>query len=219
MGVEKRTCTACLLCFSGGEFFSVKKAVPDNNNSFYPLQDAFLIYRPKDNNRHEAVFYNQEASHILSQSSPSAGKDKVSHAELCALCARWKQLFEKNVTRTEEENRSAYFLDTLKSDRRVYGVKGLRLANHQSSQENRFIFILERMQAEKINLSLISRQSKLNQREQDIVRLLLEEKGNKEIALALGLSLNTIKSYLKILMRKLGVSSRAGVITCLLMKK
>ena len=48
--------------------------------------------------------------------------------------------------------------------------------------------------------------------------MLIEEKGNKEIAQALGLSLNTIKSYLKIIMRKLGVSSRAGVISCLLRK-
>jgi len=123
------------------------------------------------------------------------------------------------MTKTEEEIMPDYFLDTLKSDRRLYGIKGLRLSNHDSSQENRFLFILERIQAERLNLSLISRQCKLNQREQDIVRLLIEEKGNKEIAEVLGLSLNTIKSYLKILMRKLGVSSRAGVITCLLMKK
>jgi len=123
------------------------------------------------------------------------------------------------MTKTEEEIMPDYFLDTLKSDRRLYGIKGLRLSNDHSSRENRFLFMLERIQAEMINLSLISRQHKLNQREQDIVRLLIEEKGNKEIAEVLGLSTNTIKSYLKILMRKLGVSSRAGIITCLLMKK
>lgn len=123
------------------------------------------------------------------------------------------------MTKTEEENMPDFFLDTLKSDRRLYGIRGLRLSNDHSSREDRFLFILERIQAEMINLSLISRRHKLNQREQDIVRLLIEEKGNKEIAQVLGLSLNTIKSYLKILMRKLDVSSRAGVITCLLMKK
>jgi DNA-binding CsgD family transcriptional regulator len=70
-----------------------------------------------------------------------------------------------------------------------------------------------------VELSFISRKPKFNQREQDIVRLLLEEKGNKEIAEALGLGQSTIKSYLKILMRKSGVSNRAGILTCLLMKQ
>jgi DNA-binding NarL/FixJ family response regulator len=197
----------------------MKKAVPKSNECFYPLQNAFLIYRPKSSNKNDGVFYNQEASQILSRSLQSTGKNKFSHAELCSLCSQWKQLLEENMTKTEEKNMSAYFLDTLKSDRRLYGIKGLRLSNHHSSIENQFLFIMERIQAESINLSLISRQCKLNQREQDIVRLLIEDKGNKEIAQVLGLSLNTIKSYLKILMRKLGVSSRAGVITCLLMKK
>jgi len=197
----------------------MKKAAPKSNECFYPLQNAFLIYSPKNNNKNDGVFYNQEAARILSRSLKSEGKSTFSHAELCSLCSRWKQLLEENMTKTEEEIMPDYFLDTLKSDRRLYGIKGLRLSNDHSSRENRFLFMLERIQAEMINLSLISRQHKLNQREQDIVRLLIEEKGNKEIAEVLGLSTNTIKSYLKILMRKLGVSSRAGIITCLLMKK
>jgi DNA-binding CsgD family transcriptional regulator len=98
----------------------------------------------------------------------------------------------------------------------------MRLSNHQPNQEatgNRFIFFMERMKTDDINLSLISRHFQLNKREQEIVELLIKERGNQEIADALGLSLNTIKSYLRILMRKLGVSSRAGIITCLLTKR
>jgi DNA-binding CsgD family transcriptional regulator len=98
----------------------------------------------------------------------------------------------------------------------------LKLSNNHHTQEtlnNRYIFILERMQTGGINLSLISRHFQLNKREQEIVELLIKERGNQEIADALGLSLNTIKSYLRILMRKLGVSSRAGIITCLLTKR
>lgn len=131
-------------------------------------------------------------------------------------------MLDKSAAETKKGKISAHVLDTLKSDRRLYGIKGLRLSNHQPTQdvaEKRYIFILERMHGNDINLPIISRQFELNRREQDIVRLLIEERGNKEIAQVLGLSLNTIKSYLRILMRKLGVSSRAGIITCLLTKK
>ena len=56
-------------------------------------------------------------------------------------------------------------------------------------------------------------------REQEIVRLLLTGGGNKEIAHRLRLSENTIKGYMKLLMRKLGVNNRAGIIAALLMEK
>ena len=62
-------------------------------------------------------------------------------------------------------------------------------------------------------------QWQLNNREQELVPLLLEELTNKEIAYRLNLSINTVKLYMKILMRKLGVSSRAGIISSLLTKK
>jgi len=81
------------------------------------------------------------------------------------------------------------------------------------------MFLLERIHPDSINLPLLLRELKLNQREQEIVRLLLEDRSNKEIAYALGLSLNTVKAYMKLLMRKLGVNTRAGVISYLLTKR
>jgi DNA-binding CsgD family transcriptional regulator len=200
----------------------VKKAVPYVENSFFPLQNAFLIYRPKSRHKEEEVFYNQEAFQILSRSLLPSEKKELLHPQLCSLCSQWKRLLDDGTARIEEKNTSFRILDTLKSDRRLYRIKGLKLSNNHHTQEtlnNRYIFILERMHNGGINLSLISRQLKLNKREEDIVRLLIKEKGNQEIAQILGLSLNTIKSYLRILMRKLGVSSRAGIITCLLTKR
>ncbi|MEW6608379.1 MAG: LuxR C-terminal-related transcriptional regulator [bacterium] len=199
----------------------MKNVVTDINDPCFIHQNAFLIYRPKSNKKCEEVFYNHEALQILSRAIQSFGEKKQFHDGLLFLCGQWKRMINKGLTKTEQGNTPVYILDTLKSDRRFYLVKGLSLSNHKSSQEedNRFIFILERMNVDKLNLSLISRQFSLNQREQDIVRLLIEERGNKEIAQILGLSLNTIKSYLKILMRKLSVTSRAGIIACLLTKK
>ncbi|MBU2227218.1 MAG: LuxR C-terminal-related transcriptional regulator [Proteobacteria bacterium] len=78
---------------------------------------------------------------------------------------------------------------------------------------------MERASAESANLSMIFRKYKLSVREQEIVRLLLAGGSNKEIAHRLRLSENTIKGYMKLLMRKLGVNNRAGIIAALLVEK
>ena len=49
----------------------------------------------------------------------------------------------------------------------------------------------------------------LTRREEDIVKLVLEGKTNREIALALGLSEHTVKNHLFRLFKKVGVSSRS----------
>jgi DNA-binding CsgD family transcriptional regulator len=72
------------------------------------------------------------------------------------------------------------------------------------------------MTTERMNLSMIFRNLNLNKREQEIVRLLLAGSVNKEIADSLGLSLNTIKGYMKLLTRKLGVNNRSGIIAAIL---
>src|SRR3989304_3926060 len=94
-----------------------------------------------------------------------------------------------------------------------------------------FLSIVQRLRSQKklyfrikrrqryLNIPLIARQWQLSPREQDIVRLLLEDRSNKEISHLLRLSINTIKAYLKLLMRKLNVSSRAGIVSYLLTKQ
>ena len=100
-------------------------------------------------------------------------------------------------------------------------VKGTVLLGQRSVDEREinYLFLLERICPETINVPLIARHWNLSQREQDIVRLLFADRGNKEISHLLGLSINTIKTYMKFLMRKLGVSSRAGIVSCLLTKQ
>jgi DNA-binding NarL/FixJ family response regulator len=72
------------------------------------------------------------------------------------------------------------------------------------------------MEQDSMHLSWAARQLNLNRREQEIVRLLVRGLGNKEIAFALGLSLNTIKGYMKLLMGKLNVRSRTEIVSLLL---
>ncbi len=115
----------------------------------------------------------------------------------------------------------SYFIDLFVSGRRKYRVKGIHLYDRKGPAQKKrsyFMFTLERIHRDSVNLARIFRESKLSKREQDIVYQILADKGNKEIADALGLSLNTVKVYLKNLMRKINVTSRAGIVSHLLLK-
>ncbi len=115
----------------------------------------------------------------------------------------------------------SFFVDLFISGHRRYRVKGFRLYDQRGVAEQKrtyFMFTLERIHRDSVNLSQIFRESKLSKREQDIVYQVLADKSNKEIAEALGLSLNTVKMYLKNLMRKINVTSRSGIVSFILLK-
>lgn len=188
--------------------------------------DAFIVYRPAIKNIKEAVFQNQEAAKILTYSTLSPeGGNTVANVSL--LCSKWRRLLENQIATLiesgdtcAERSSPPYFLEVIRSGRRKYVVKGTALLGGRSADEQEnYLFLLERICSEKINMPLIARQWNLSRREQDIVRLLFADRCNKEISYLLGLSINTIKAYMKLLMRKLGVSSRAGIVSCLLTKE
>jgi DNA-binding CsgD family transcriptional regulator len=156
----------------------------------------------------EEVFYNKEALRILSFSDPKRRNDIP---DLISFCSRWSELIEGNP--------EGVFIDILQSRRRRYGVRGGILSGYPHTSEKQYFFVLERVSPEGANLPFIYRQWRLSPREKEIVRLLLLDHSNKEIAHTLGLKLNTIKSYMKLLMRKCGVNSRAGIIATLLTGK
>jgi DNA-binding NarL/FixJ family response regulator len=52
----------------------------------------------------------------------------------------------------------------------------------------------------------------LTSRERDVLALLADGLGNKQIAARLGISTNTVKTHLELLFEKLGVSSRAEAV-------
>ena len=187
---------------------------------------AFLLYKPKSAVSKEMVFYNKEALQILSLSDFSQKKGSISLCGICSICSKWKGCLEKGISNPSESDEGgdseANFIEIIKSGLRLYTVRGLVLSGHQQTkqeQETVFMFIFERVSPGRLNLPQVARQWRLNNREQDMVRLLLEDKGNKEIAHTLGLSIDTVKGYMKLLMRKLGVASRTGIIACLLTKK
>lgn len=198
--------------------------IADRSPLITAAQSAFIIYKPGSPDAEASVFYNSEAWQILSYPTGKPKKDPPKPPDVAALCVKWARVFEKQAkegTGADKAGLSDY-IDIIPSGRRRYMVRGLLLAGQSASPQpgdHYYMFMLERVSADSVNLPMIFRQWNLSPREQDLVKMLIADKSNKEIAYLLDLSLNTVKGYMKLLMRKLGVASRAGIVACLLTKK
>lgn len=179
---------------------------------------AFILYGPENKGEKELLFYNEEAWRVLSFSMPTETEQASPPPDMSALCKRWKEMFEEAEDVAGEGSGSDTIVEIIKSGRRHYTVRALVLSDTPFPPKNQkqYLFILERTSPDKMHLAIVFRNLGLNKREQEIARLLLAGSGNKEIADSLGLSLNTIKGYLKLLSRKLGVSNRTGIIAAIL---
>jgi DNA-binding CsgD family transcriptional regulator len=183
---------------------------------------AFVFYCPKAGKEKELLFYNDEAWRVLSRSLPDSAGETVFSSSISSLCLKWRDLLERGPGITGVGgNLETDFIDTLQSGRRRYIVKGTILSDAAPSPSHgrKYLFILERGSPDKIKLLTGFRNLNLNRREQQIVQLLLSGSSNKEIADSLGISLNTVKGYMKLLSRKLRVNNRAGIIAAVLAAK
>jgi len=186
---------------------------------------AFIIYQPQAKMAKRRIFFDEKAGRILSMSIEMKDKTDFSH-KVMDLCSRWKELLDKgwdDLKEAGQDRISSGYIDILRSHRRQYAVRGIVLslqpAAARQQAKKQYLFMLERFKPDDLNFSQVFRTMNLNNREKDIVMLLLKDRSNKEMADILNLSVNTIKGYLKILMRKLGVNSRAGIVAVFLTGK
>jgi DNA-binding NarL/FixJ family response regulator len=173
----------------------------------------------------EQLHYNEEAFSILSNCTQTQGnQDNISHY-VSLLCLKWLETLENHSNQAVSDSDAndspgMRHIAMLESKKRKYVVKATTLMQLSGSKKKKqYLFVIERLAKESANLPLIFQKYKLNAREQEIVRLLLAGDSNKEIASRLDLSENTIKGYMKLLMRKLGVNNRVGIIGALLVEK
>jgi DNA-binding CsgD family transcriptional regulator len=191
----------------------------NNCRNIHPV--AFIFYRQKTNSAEESLYYSKEALNIISFTLNRRKNSKASSSDIISLCLKWRKLLEEKLKKSKSEAKSdpvTDFIDVFQSHKRTYGVRGMIMSCDEGGK-GQYVFLLERICNGNINLQKALRQWKLSPREQEIVQLLIDDRCNKEIAKALNLSINTVKGYMKLLMLKLGVSSRAGVIGRLLSGK
>lgn len=108
------------------------------------------------------------------------------------------------------------FVHECNSGRRTYSCRVLRLdldgATPSKSSPVSFAVLLERHISGGAALDVLARQFDLTARECETVALLLEGLTSKEIATRMKISPNTVKAFLRLVMLKMDVSTRSGIV-------
>jgi DNA-binding CsgD family transcriptional regulator len=110
---------------------------------------------------------------------------------------------------------SLKFMEQFKSARRTYHCRSFPLnLNGDAHVPNRpaLVLLLERNTNRGVKLDEIGLRFGLTPREHATVRLLFEGLTSKEIADRMNISPNTVKAFLRLVMIKMGVSTRSGII-------
>lgn len=156
--------------------------------------------------------YNREALQILA--FPNLPEDL---ANLPADLAR--HIGARLVSRSSRGGRT--FVAEFQSGNRTYRCRAVNVCCDAKSEDDpgraTTLILLERQASPS---RLLKRQAGvkfgLTPRERQMVELLIEGMTTKEMAQALCLSPNTIKSFLRLVMAKMGVSTRSGIVGKLL---
>jgi DNA-binding CsgD family transcriptional regulator len=102
-----------------------------------------------------------------------------------------------------------------KSGRRRYRCRVFMLDSStdlNSRLQPRLVVTLEREPKQQVDITQWSNDFQLTGRERETVQLLMRGLTSKEIAQAMNISPNTVKSFLKLVMAKVGVSNRTGLV-------
>jgi DNA-binding CsgD family transcriptional regulator len=164
------------------------------------LSTPGLILVMPDSNQ---VSCNSEALRILSYLSPRVDSKGTGIPTKEKLEALFRQRYA-----TENE----FAVIELTSGRRRYRCTHYVL-NMQGLQAPKTIVILfERIGSPEVTVQELCNGLHLTEREREAVGLLVRGLTSKEIAQHMGISPNTVKSFLRLVMTKAGVSTRTGLI-------
>jgi DNA-binding CsgD family transcriptional regulator len=151
--------------------------------------------------RKEVIACNDEAIKILSYPDPPA---KLRTTSLLARRLPAGLLGKSGGVAGER-------LGRLVSGRRRYLCTAHPLVVRGKNEEN-IAILLERTTSPDVMLYEVSKRYNLTQREREAMRYLVHGLTSKEIAQQMKISPNTVKAFLRLVMTKMGVCTRAGVI-------
>jgi DNA-binding CsgD family transcriptional regulator len=104
------------------------------------------------------------------------------------------------------------FVKAFKSGKRRYVCRTFLLDCRLRGAQTGIALLLERHSSNATALSTLSNQFELTGRECEVVELLVQGLTTKDIAIRMNISPNTVKSFLRLVMMKMGVSTRAGIV-------
>lgn len=152
--------------------------------------------------RNQVVYYNPEAARILTYPG------QVRKAPGDFLPSDLQSLLRPNGF-TSRPASSADF----RSGKRRYGCRVFVLAHNSGKPTHAMTgILLERIIADSVDISAVAKQFRLTQRERETVELLTLGLTSKEIASRMSISPNTVKAFFRLVMTKMAVSTRSGIV-------
>ncbi len=150
------------------------------------------------------IYFNADAIQILT--FPQTPPDANPSGKLLAREIRSRLL-------TDAPSPESPFVKELVSGKRRYVCRAFPLI---SAPRNTFhattALLIERGVPRTINVSEMAAQFRLTRREREAVELLMLGLTSKEIASRMKISTNTVKAFLRLVMSKMAVSTRSGIV-------
>ena len=99
------------------------------------------------------------------------------------------------------------------SGRRTYLCRSFRVSGMANGDSQASLAVLlERASAKSTSLANLSEKFHLTTREQEVAQLLVHGLTSKEIGMRMQISPNTVKAFLRLIMVKMGVSTRSAIV-------
>lgn len=163
--------------------------------SFLPACTAGLVLLDAQN---RVVYHNLHALNILTFAGAGKKTESLYQAIEALLSARQK---------------SPSYMPDFRSGRRRYACRWFVLSHRSGHPEHAVTgLLLERAATGRVDLSAAARQFGLTQREQQTVEFLTLGLTSKEIASRMNISPNTVKAFFRMVMTKMAVSTRSGIL-------
>lgn len=151
------------------------------------------------------VYHNAEAANIL----VFPGLDRRTNGALLDVLPRELQAV---LLTSEPRRRTASSAAEFRSGKRRYRGRIFVLARSGKPAQATTAIVLERSTPNSRDLSAVARYFRLTLREQQTVELLTLGLTSKEIASRMNISPNTVKAFFRMVMTKMAVSTRAGIV-------
>lgn len=114
---------------------------------------------------------------------------------------------------SDESSRAPTLVPEFRSGKRLYRCRAYRVnALAQGDSQGSLAVILERASNGSFSITQVSERFHLTTREREVLEYLLTGLTTKQIASGMEISPNTVKAFLRMIMVKMGVSTRSGVV-------
>jgi DNA-binding CsgD family transcriptional regulator len=176
---------------------------------------GILIFNLQD----KLVYMNPEAHTIFSSSTrPTYSNQNGYHfipQEVYQICTRLKRRLK--TTNNGRTDSSVSAITVRHSPPMVYALRGMFFQDHEKAENHNakfFMVIIEKFShARGMDLARAKEVFHLSSREIEVAKLVLRGCSNKDMAEKLFVSEYTIKDHLKHIMKKMGVATRAKIMS------